>query len=77
MHTEENGDVAVLVLFGLIHLDIGGGIKILILRHVCCLWPWRVSWGLRRRQQNPDPEALLLPLVLAGFIGSSAVAAKS
>ena len=37
MHSEENGDVAVLVLFGLIHLDIGGGIKILILRHFCCL----------------------------------------
>ena len=44
MHTEENGDVAVLVLFGLIHLDIGGGIKILILGLVCCLWSWRVSW---------------------------------
>ena len=52
MHTEENGDVAVLVLFGLIHLDIGGGIKILLLRHFCCLWPWQVSWGLRRRQQK-------------------------
>ena len=29
-----------LILFGLIDLVIGGGIKILIFEHVCCLWSW-------------------------------------
>jgi hypothetical protein len=29
---------------------------------------WFDSFGLRRRQQNLDSEALLLPLILAGFI---------
>jgi len=37
---------------------------------------WFDSFGQRRRQQNLTPEARLLPLVLAGFMGSSVVAAK-
>ena len=55
----------------------GGGSKILLPRRDCCLWPRRVSSGLRQRQQNPAPEARLLPLGPAGFIGSPAEAAKS
>ena len=55
----------------------GRGSKILLLRRVCCLCPWRVSSGLRQRQQNPASEARLLPLSLASFIGSSAEAANS
>jgi hypothetical protein len=62
---------------GEIHGVFGGGIKILILRHVCCLCSWQVSWGLLRRHQNLDFGACLLPFVLADFIGSSAEAAKS
>ena len=62
---------------GRFHRVFGGGSKILILRRGCCLWTWRVSSGLRRRQQNPASEACLLPLTLVGFIGSSAEAAKS
>ena len=49
----------------------------MILRRSCCLWSWWVSWGQRRRQQNPVSEARLLPLCLMGFIGSLAEAAKS
>jgi hypothetical protein len=44
--------------------------KSCFLRRDCCLWFWPVSLGLRRRQQNLDSEALLLPLHLAGFIES-------
>ena len=62
MHSEENGDVAVLVLFGLIHLVIG---------------PGRFHGGFGGGSKNPASEALLLPLTLASFIGSLAEAAKS
>ena len=37
---------------------------------------WFDSFGLWRRQQNPAPEACLLPLLLVGFMGSVAEAAK-
>ena len=53
------------------------GSKILLLGRGCCLWSWWVSLGLRRRQQNPASDERLLPLILVGFIGSSAEAAKS
>ena len=36
---------------GRFHGGFGGGIKILLLRHFCCLWSWWVSSGLRLRQQ--------------------------
>ena len=62
---------------GEFHRVSGRGSKILLPRRDCCLWSWRVSSGLRRRQQNPAPEARLLPLTLASFIGSPAEAAKS
>ena len=35
------------------HRVFGRGSKILLLRRDCCLWSWRVSSGLRQRQQNP------------------------
>jgi hypothetical protein len=38
---------------------------------------WFDSFGLWRRHQNLDSEALLLSLVLVGFMGSAAEAAKS
>ncbi len=62
---------------GEFHRVSGRGSKILLLRRDCCLWSWRVSPGLRQRQQNPAPKARLLPLVTASFIGSPAEAAKS
>ena len=64
--------------FGLdrFHRVFGEGSKILLTRRDCCLWTWRVSSGLRRRQQNPASEAWLLPLDLGSFFGSSAEAAK-
>ena len=39
--------------------------------------PWFDSFGHRRRQQNLATEARLLPLLLVGFMGSAAEAAKS
>ena len=62
---------------GEFHRVFDGSSKILILRRGCCLWTWRVSSGLRQRQQNPASEACLLPLSLGSFIGSLAEAAKS
>ena len=62
---------------GEFHRVIGGGSKILILKRDCCLWSERDSSVRRQRQQNPDSEEWLLPLVLAGFMGASAEAAKS
>ena len=53
------------------------GIKILIIEHNCCLWSWLVSSGQWQRHQNLDYWACLLPLILAGFMGSSAEASKS
>ena len=53
------------------------GSKIPAPRHVCCLWTWGVSSGLRQRQQNPASEACLLPLDLGSFFGSSSEATKS
>ena len=35
------------------HRVFGRGSKILLPRRDCCLWSWRVSSGLRQRQQNP------------------------
>ena len=55
------GKFAAFVLGGF-HGTCGGGSKILLPRQVCCLWSWRVSLGLRRRQQNPASGARLLPL---------------
>ena len=55
----------------------GSGSKILLARQFCCLWARRASSGLRQWQQNPACETILLPLGLASFFGSSAVAAKS
>ena len=62
---------------GRIHWVFGGSIKILIMRQYCCFWSWQDSWGLRRRHQNLDFSVSLLPLVLARFMGSTAVASKS
>ena len=55
----------------------GRSSKIQLPRHVCCLWTWGVSSGLRQRQQNPASEACLLPLDLGSFFGPSSEAAKS
>ena len=57
--------------------SVGRSSKILLKRHVCCLWIWGVSSGLRQRQQNPASEACLLPLDLGSFFGSSSEATKS
>ena len=56
---------------------LAGGSKILISRRICCLCARRVSWDLRRRQQNPTSKTRLLPLRPTGFMGSTAEAAKS
>ena len=56
---------------------LAGGSKILISRRICCLCARRVSWDLRRRQQNPTSKTCLLPLRPTGFMGSTAEAAKS
>jgi hypothetical protein len=53
------------------------GSKFLIPKRVCCLCSWRVSSGQWRKQQILDSKARLLPLLLAGFIGSMAEAANS
>ena len=70
------GKFAAFVLGGF-HGTSGGGSKILLPRRYCCLCTWWVSWDLRRRQQNPASEERLLPLILVGFMGSMAEAAKS
>ena len=70
------GVVAAFVLGEFHGLD-GGGSKILLLWHGCCLCAWWVSWARWRRQQNPASVAWLLPLGLVSFIGSSAEAAIS
>ena len=57
--------------------SVGRSSKILLKRHVCCLWIWGVSSGLRQKQQNPASEACLLPLDLGSFFGSSSEATKS
>ena len=54
-----------------------GGSKFLLPGRVCCLCAWWVSCGRRWWQQIPAPGASLLPLRLAGFIGSAMVAANS
>ena len=64
-------------MLGGFHGTSGGGSKILLPRRYCCLCTWWVSWDLRRRQQNPASEERLLPLILVGFMGSMAEAAKS
>ena len=62
---------------GEFHRVFGRGSKILLPWRDCCLWARQVSSSLRQRQQNPTPEARLLPLVMASFFRSSAEAAKS
>jgi hypothetical protein len=46
----------------------------LISRDICCLWPRRVSEGLRQRQHFLDFSGHLLPLTEACFFGTSAEA---
>ena len=41
--------------------------KSCFLRHVCCLWSWGVSSGLRRKQQNPASDARFAAFGLGEF----------
>ena len=41
-----------------IHGGFGEGIKILILRHFCCLWSWQISEPKTKRQQTDPLEAM-------------------
>ena len=50
---------------GEFHRVNGGGSKFLIPRHACCLCSWRASSSQWQRQQIPDSEACMLPLILA------------